>query len=156
MSVTSTEAKQVLTLMEESELEQVLVNEMPGLAQQDKQELNAPQPDAAADEVAGLLEGVQQGEQPQSKRPRQNVSDEGSGGVAPQGCSSPGSSVDAPAASLEDGWAACSTSAFLAGSHLNTHPLQIFGGTNARAQENTWSVDRPCAKNHQFCSNLLQ
>ena len=133
MSVTSTEAKQVLTLMEESELEQVLVNEMPGLAQQDKQELNAPQPDAAADEVAGLLEGVQQGEQPQSKRPRQNVSDEGSGGVAPQGCSSPGSSVDAPAASLEDGWAACSTSASQALAAARAHRMSVGGTLDARA-----------------------
>ena len=57
---------------------------MPDL-KQDKRELNAPQPDATADEVAGLLE-VQQGEQPQSKRLQQNVSDDGSGGVA-QGCS---------------------------------------------------------------------
>ncbi len=133
MSVTSTEAEQVLTLMEESELEQVLVNEMPGLAQQDKQELNPPQPDAAADEVAGLLEGVQQGEQPQSKRPRQNVSDEGSGGVAPQGCSSPGSSVDAPAASLEDGWIACSTSASQALAAARAHRMSVGGTLDARA-----------------------
>ena len=133
MYVTNSEAEQVLTLMPVSELEHVLVNEMPGLAQPDQQELTAPPPEAAADEIAALLEGVHQGEQPQSKRLRRNVSDEALGGRAPQSCSSSGPSGDAPIASLEDNWTAFSTSASRALAAAHAHRTSVSDALDASA-----------------------
>ena len=54
---------------------------------------------------------IDEGEQPQGKKQRLVGSGEASGGGALQGCSSPGPSVDAPAALIECNWTACSTSA---------------------------------------------
>lgn len=142
MSVTIAEAEQVLTLMEETELEHVLVNEMPGLAQQDQQELSAPPPEAGVDEAAGLLGGAHQGERPQGKRQRQVASNEASGRGAPQGCSSPGPRVEAPAASIEDNWAACSTSASRVLAAAHAHHTSVSGALGASASNGS-SLGRP-------------
>ena len=142
MSVTNTEAEQVLTLMEETELEWVLVNEMPGLAQQNQQKLSAPPPEAGVDEAAGLLGGVHQGAQPQGKRQRQVASDEASGGGAPQGCSSPWPSVDAPAASIEASWNAFSTSASRVLAAAHAHHTSVSGALGASASDGS-VVGRP-------------
>jgi hypothetical protein len=143
MSVTSAEAEQVLTLMEETELEHVLVNEMTGLAQQDQQELSAPPPGAGVEEVAGLLGGARQGERPQGKRQRQVASNEASGGGAPQGCSSPGPRVEAPAASIEDIWAACSTSASRVLAAAHAHHTSVSGALGASASNGSTLGSRP-------------
>ena len=142
MSVTIAEAEQVLTLMEETELEHVLVNEMPGLAQQNQQKLSAPPPEAGVDEAAGLLGGVHQGAQPQGKRQRQVASDEASGGGAPQGCSSPWPSVDAPAASIEASWNAFSTSASRVLAAAHAHHTSVSGALGASASDGS-VVGRP-------------
>ena len=142
MSVTNTEAEQVLTLMGETELEWVLVNEMPGLAQQNQQKLSAPPPEAGVDEAAGLLGGVHQGAQPQGKRQRQVASDEASGGGAPQGCSSPWPSVDAPAASIEASWNAFSTSASRVLAAAHAHHTSVSGALGASASDGS-VVGRP-------------
>ena len=132
MSVTIAEVEQVLTLMEEDELEQVLVNEMPGLAQQDQQKRSAPPPEAAVDEAAGLLGGAHRGEGPQGKRQRQVVSNEASEGGVPQGCSSPGSRVDAaPDALIEESWDACSTSASRVLAAAHAHYTSVSGALDA-------------------------
>jgi len=133
MSVAIAEAEQVLTLMEEDELEQVLVNEMPGLAQQDQQKRSAPPPEAAVDEAAGLLGGAHRGEGPQGKRQRQVASNEASEGGVPQGCSSPGPRVDAPDASIEESWAACSTSASRVLAAAHAHYTSVSGALGASA-----------------------
>ena len=143
MSVTSAEAEQVLTLMEETELEHVLVNEMTGLAQQDQQELSAPPPGAGVEEVAGLLGGARQGERPQGKRQRQVASNEALGGGAPQGCSSPGPRVEAPAASIEDIWAACSTSASRVLAAAHAHHTSVSGALGASASNGSTLGSRP-------------
>ena len=107
------------TLMCNTELEQVLDNEMPDLAQQYQQGRSAPSLDACADEDEALLAGAQHDKQPQTKRQRQTLlstparqtSDEAYGAGVPQGCSSSGPAAAAPTASIEDHSTACSTSA---------------------------------------------
>jgi hypothetical protein len=143
MSVTIAEEEQVLTLMDERELEQVLVSEMPGLAQQDQQERSAPPPEAGVDEAAGLLGGAHQGERPQGKRQRQVASNEALGGGAPQGCSSPGPRVDAPAATIEDSWAACSTSASRVLAAAHAHHTSVSGALSASASNGSSVLGRP-------------
>ena len=123
---------EVLTLMDEVELEQLFVNEMPNLAQQDQQELSAPLPEAGVDEAAGLG-GVHLGEQPQGKRQRQVASDEAPEGSASQSCSSPGPIVDALAVSIEDSWTACSTSASRVLAVAHAHRTSVSSAFGARA-----------------------
>ena len=82
--------------------------------------------------VGGMLRPlIDQGEQPQAKRLRSVASDEASGGGAPHGCSSPGPSVDTPAALIEHNWTACSTSASRVLAAAHAHHTSVSGVLDA-------------------------
>ena len=93
--------------------------------------------------VGGMLRPfIDQGEQPQAKRLRSVASDEASGGGAPHRCSSPGPSVDTPAALIEHSWTACSTSASRVLAAAHAHHTSVSGVLDASTSSGS-VLERP-------------